>query len=75
MKLLHQHSTLSAALLIFVIFGVFLVTLMPFDFRFPESIQISWATSVSKNADPSAKNHNCLSQFHPKITPKYIDTP
>jgi glycopeptide antibiotics resistance protein len=41
------NSTLSAALLIYIIFVVLLITLIPFDFRFPDRIQIVWTTNFS----------------------------
>jgi hypothetical protein len=34
------ESTLGAALLVYIVFMVFLITLFPFDFRIPAKIQI-----------------------------------
>ncbi len=41
------NSTLSAALLIYIIFVVALITLIPFEFRIPDKIHISWVTDTA----------------------------
>jgi hypothetical protein len=46
MKLNHpQKSTLGTALLVYMVFMVFLITLFPFDFRIPAKIQIKILTN------------------------------
>ena len=41
------ESTLGTALLVYMVFMVFLITLFPFDFRIPEKIQIKILTNLS----------------------------
>jgi len=41
------NSTLSAALLIYIIFVVVLITLIPFKFSIPNKIQFFWRTDYS----------------------------
>jgi hypothetical protein len=48
MKLNHpQKSTLGTALLVYMVFMVFLITLFPFDFRIPAKIQIKILTNLA----------------------------
>ena len=41
------ESTLGTALLVYMVFMVFLITLFPFDFRIPEEIQIKILTNLA----------------------------
>ena len=40
------QTTLSAALLIYLVFVVFIITLIPFNFRLPHRIQIAWIANL-----------------------------
>jgi glycopeptide antibiotics resistance protein len=41
-----SQTTLSAALLIYLVFVVFIITLIPFNFRLPQRIQIAWIANL-----------------------------
>ena len=41
------ESTLGTALIVYMVFMVFLITLFPFDFRIPEKIQIKILTNLA----------------------------
>ena len=39
-----KQSTFGYALLLYIVIVVFLITLIPFEFRIPDKIQFTWAT-------------------------------
>ena len=39
------QTTLSAALLIYLVFVVFIITLIPFNFRLPQRVEIAWISN------------------------------
>jgi hypothetical protein len=49
-----QKSTLGTALLVYMVFMVFLITLFPFDFRIPAKIQIKILTNLADESGLSA---------------------
>jgi hypothetical protein len=42
-----EQSTFGYALLLYIVIVVVLITLIPFEFRIPDNIQIYWTTNYS----------------------------